>query len=154
MAYVILALLLPAPAAAALSVYRPGIALTDLGQGLQLLPLTESRLHEFGSAATVFEVGEDGEFSGYTIGVAELLGQLARHGDAAFVGAEFFGGLGTQWAVVHLVNQRIPQIFQGADAINQALRQLGVTAAAQADEFDTVGLGRFRSTEEWLPGNA
>jgi hypothetical protein len=52
MAYLIRALLLTTPAVDALSAIRPNIAVTDLGQGLNLLPLTPSRLREFGSNLT------------------------------------------------------------------------------------------------------
>lgn len=149
MAYVIRALVLTAPAAAALSVIRPDIAMTDLGQGLNLLPLTPSTLREFGTNAEVFEVGEDGEFDDYTVGVAEKLEQIAKKGDAAFVGAEFHGGSGTQWAIVHSANHE-PQVIKGLDAINQALRQLGAARVPPSDEFETVGLGRFRTTEDWI----
>ncbi len=34
-------------------------------------------------------------------------------------------------------------------ASNSALQSLGVRAAGRDDEFDTVGLGRFRRTESW-----
>lgn len=148
MAYVIRALLLTTPAAAALAAIRPDMTVTNLGQGLNLLPLPPSRLKEFGTNAEVFEVGENGEFDDYTAGVAEILEQIAKEGDAAFVGAEFHGGSGTQWAIVHSANHK-PQAIKGADAINQALRQLGVASVPPSDEFETIGLGRFRTTEDW-----
>ncbi|MGI8333634.1 hypothetical protein ACRYCC_27105 [Actinomadura scrupuli] len=34
--------------------------------------------------------------------------------------------------------------------ISQALRRLGVTKGNHHDEFDAVGLGRYRRTEAWL----
>ena len=44
-------------------------------------------------------------------------------------------------------------ITQGA--INRALRHLGVRAAATAvDEFDTVGLGLHRDTDDWVDDEA
>lgn len=36
------------------------------------------------------------------------------------------------------------------DAINRALRLLGVEARGEWDEFDTIGLGWHRDTDEWL----
>lgn len=40
------------------------------------------------------------------------------------------------------------------DAVNAALRWLGVTAADGRDEFATVGLDRNRDTEAWLDDDA
>lgn len=34
-------------------------------------------------------------------------------------------------------------------AISQAIRKLGIMAAEGKDEFDTVGLGRYRKTHRW-----
>lgn len=39
---------------------------------------------------------------------------------------------------------------RGSDAINQALKHLGVKKDDPKDEFDTVGLGRKRNTEKWI----
>lgn len=43
-----------------------------------------------------------------------------------------------------------------AGPINEALRLIGVTLAApDVDEFEAVGLARYRHTDDWLkmPGN-
>src|SRR5687768_17170248 len=59
--------------------------------------------------------------------------------------AEFFGGDGehacTLW--VDGESESIPDI-------NAVLVRFGVSAVPPKDAFDTVGLGRFRSTEGWL----
>jgi len=34
-------------------------------------------------------------------------------------------------------------------AINEALRALGVKASGMFDEFEAVGLGQHRDTDEW-----
>ncbi|MBU2664226.1 hypothetical protein KOI35_12055 [Actinoplanes bogorensis] len=64
----------------------------------------------------------------------------------AVVLTEYFGGVGDQWACVFVAGRR--QETDGT--INDALRVLGVRAAGDADEFDTVGLGRHRTTPEYL----
>ena len=96
MAYVIRALIVNALALDALSSLGHDIPVTDLGQGLSLVPVTKSRLKEFGSKERIFAVGEDGEFDDYTIGIAKTLGRISRQGAAAFIGPEFHGGSGTQ----------------------------------------------------------
>jgi hypothetical protein len=68
----------------------------------------------------------------------------------AYVEAEFFGGLGGQSAVVWQGGERILGPLHAADAINQALRVLGVSPAGAHDEFDAVDLGRHRKTAAWF----
>lgn len=65
----------------------------------------------------------------------------------AIIETDCFGGIGTQCAVA----------FEGEDrltpdqaSINQALAALGVRAASDRDEFDVIGLGRFRSHPDYL----
>ncbi|WP_203617651.1 hypothetical protein [Streptomyces bauhiniae] len=77
----------------------------------------------------------------------------------ARVEAEFFGGVGEQWATVWEGGAVVlgplhapegePLPAEGSP-ISRALRRLGVIAAAGEDEFATVGLGRCRDTEDWL----
>lgn len=63
--------------------------------------------------------------------------------------AEFWGGSGEQAHVLFKdgVAQGLPVVAK--DAINQALRILGILPGRHQDEFDAVGLGRFRDTQDW-----
>ena len=70
-------------------------------------------------------------------------------GALAYVEAEFFGGAGHQSAVGFLDGAVALGPVASRDAINQALRFLGVLPAGKQDEFDTVGLFRHRSTDAW-----
>ncbi len=66
----------------------------------------------------------------------------------AVVMTEYFGGVGEQWAATYRVPGLEPVV---AGSIDEALRVLGVTTATgEYDEFDTVGLGDFRSTPDHL----
>jgi hypothetical protein len=66
----------------------------------------------------------------------------------AVVMTEYFGGVGEQCAAAYRVPGLEPVV---AGSINEALRALGVTTAPdEYDEFDTVGLGHFRSTPDHL----
>lgn len=77
-----------------------------------------------------------------------IIHELSAEGPIAFVETDYFGGAGTQSATVWL--NRIKKDFNDIDAINQALKLIGVHADGYADEFDAVGLDRFRSNEDWL----
>jgi hypothetical protein len=77
--------------------------------------------------------------------VRELTGQLEPH--FAIIRTDYFGGLGEQWAAAY---QGERWMTRDNDSINHALAALGVTASPGLDAFDTVGLGRHRSSPEYL----
>ena len=82
--------------------------------------------------------------------IARLGEKLSAFGKVVYVEAEFFGGVGMQ-ANCLFENGRLvsgPAVHERA--INEALRFVGVKISGAIDEFDTVGLGRVRSTSEWL----
>jgi hypothetical protein len=65
---------------------------------------------------------------------------------------EYFGGMGSQGAAVFRDGELVfgPQAAE-LGPINNALAVLGVrTVPPAVDEFETVGLQRFGSNEEWL----
>ncbi len=77
----------------------------------------------------------------------------------AYLEAEYFGGASSETAQVwdgghvvlgplHLAENEPPPA--DGSPISQALRRLGVDKRDHHDEFDAVGLGRFRETDDWL----
>ncbi len=81
--------------------------------------------------------------------LALLCAELSSRGRIAYVEAESFGGQGEQAALLaedgKLVGE--PNVF--LNAINGALSFIGVKQGDAHDEFDAVGLGRERDTEQW-----
>jgi hypothetical protein len=77
---------------------------------------------------------------------------LSRGRAVVFVSAEFFGGVGEQAATLYRDGREERRFAAGYHAINEALAALGITAEPPNDAFDTLGLGRYRRTEEWLSG--
>ncbi|NUN47846.1 MAG: hypothetical protein HUU15_03335 [Candidatus Brocadiae bacterium] len=109
--------------------------------GLSLLPLVD-RVRE----------GIDRRFPEAGTGaMGHWLREVSSAGRLAYVGAEFWGGQGAQWSLVEERGE-ILLSSDSIDAINLALRLLGVVAEEGKDEFDTVGLGRHRRTERWAGG--
>lgn len=76
-------------------------------------------------------------------------GELSRGGAVAHVAAEFFGGVGEQSATLYCHGRVEREFNKGYQAINEALAALGITAESPRDAFDTLGLGRYRHTEDW-----
>ena len=93
-----------------------------------------------------------------TAGAEELAGRAALRGPVAYLEAEYFGGTGEQHAVLWRGGE--PRSFSSElpGAINIALGALGARRLPSGhegrlqDEFDSVGLGRHRHTEDWTPG--
>ena len=71
----------------------------------------------------------------------------------AYIEAEYFGGTGGQSAIMLDKSEKIVDIrFEdsGYGAINTVLKEFGVKKESNLDEWDTVGMLRHRSTEDWL----
>ncbi|UJW30437.1 MerR family transcriptional regulator [Saccharothrix sp. AJ9571] len=130
--------------------------IVPLCQHLWLLPMTDA----FFDAVTVLDAPEIDGFRETPAGFGSALAACSAKGPVAYVEAEFFGGDGTQVAQVwndgevvlgplHLAeDEPFPSI---GSPISRALRQLEVAKGEHLDEFDAVGLGRHRDTEDWLP---
>jgi len=86
---------------------------------------------------------------GVVLSLAAALTGAVDRGEAptfALVMTDYFGGVGDQWASAYVNGRRIPDVRH----VNDALRALGVQAIGEADEFDTVGLGKHRSSPDYL----
>jgi hypothetical protein len=103
----------------------------------------------------VSQVNEMGEIQSLpklqsvSTGTIWLAHQLSQYGKVAYLEAEFFGGIGGQTSAGWHNQELIFEVMQTHDAINQALRWLGVLRNNQQDEFDMIELGQHRATESW-----
>lgn len=134
------------------------VALCPLVQGFVLLPLTDSVTREIAAARN----SKDPDAADMAPGVAELAKELSLAGPVAYISTEFFGGEGGQDAMVWDAGQVKLLLSDGGDhgiawpnsPVSQALRTIGVIAEEGKDEFDTVGLGTHRSTDQWAAAHA
>ena len=96
-------------------------------------------------------------------GVAAVLAEASAAGPLAYVETDSFGGVGEQHAAVWergavvlgplasrtaWDDERLDLAPPEAQAINRALRRMGVTTRGGQDPFDALGLGRYRDTED------
>ncbi|WP_344870055.1 hypothetical protein [Deinococcus aetherius] len=131
--------------------FKHGLPTISLGHGIALIPLTDEVLDEqFGLSGP----GTSGAFWKSGAVLEAFLVEVSRLGRVAYVEADFFGGSGTQVAAVWQQGKCVmgPECSKGGGAINHALRLLGVPRSPGQDEFDEVGLGRFRHTADWGGG--
>lgn len=120
-----------------------------LAQGLAFLPLRDIDLDAFLSPPLD---GTPEGFSSLSAPLIDYLLTLSLKGPVAYVETDYFAGTGSQGAAVfrdgHLAMQ---PVTAHTGPINLALAFLGVKARhEQEDEFEAVGLNRFRHTEEWI----
>jgi len=115
-----------------------------LPQGKALVPFT-----------SVFRQAHGVDFLPLTDGAGaspcmlKLCSLASREGRIAYVEAEYFGGTGTQASMLWESGQAVGAPTVGDHAINAALHALGVVAEG-SDEFDALGLGRFRNVDDWV----
>jgi hypothetical protein len=126
----------------------------SLSQGFGLLPLVDAF-----AESVHLQLQDAGHqpvhpFDYLSESLASMGAQYSGFGDIAYIETEYFGGEGDQCAVVW----RDKTIVFGplsSDAntastktpISQALHLLGVQKGTEYDEFDALGLGRFRHTD-------
>jgi hypothetical protein len=125
-----------------------------------MLPMTDALF----DAVTVSGAPQlDGFWKAPAAGFGRALAACSTNGPVAYVEAEYFGGTGEQSAVVWDAGQVVLSHLHLAEKalipavgtpISQALRWLGVAKGVHQDEFDAVGLGRHRDTEDWLPSTS
>jgi hypothetical protein len=81
--------------------------------------------------------------------LAALVEQLSTAGPVAYVESNYWAGSGSEAAAVWNDGVLALHPLVAADAVNQALRRIGVSGGALDGEFTVLGLGRFRMTDDW-----
>jgi hypothetical protein len=120
-----------------------GARVIALSQRKALVPLTKSVRERHGiSFLPLTDEGLD-----IVPHSVEVLATRAKQ--IAYVESEFFGGQGTQAAAIWKEGSLVFGPVIADDAINQALRLLGVSKEDRIDEFDALDLNRHRDTEKW-----
>lgn len=145
---------------------------TELAPGLFIVPLDETRLDLLSDDAAPTYEG----FTHLNAALEAALLAKVGSADVLYVETQYFGGAGCQGAALLTggrvdwreiaVTRREPagrlswfrRAFRSGEVskpqqpsrtpINQGLSALGVRPGADRDEFDSVGLGRFRSLSD------
>jgi hypothetical protein len=116
--------------------------LVELGHDIEMLPLTETVRTQVG---VPFMPG-----GSIPAPVRDIIARASIRGEIAYIEAEFFGGTGAQVNILFQHGASVAGVAVGPREINRALQFLGVAASPGRDEFDTVGLGKHRDTEDWV----
>ena len=152
MAYTLQAFVLRSSVAGAATQSFSSAVVVPLEQGVSLIPLIDAFLLELEAqygASLNFEFEDLPTLNGSAAKWAE---QISHTGPLAYLAAEFFGGQGSQAAIGWQTGINAFGPLQAGHAINDVLRWLSIGSVGSMDEFDTLDLGRYRTTEEWATG--
>lgn len=137
---------------------------TELSFGLVIIPLDEQRLNDLA-------MSKEPAIDGFTYLTPLMAQEIAAvlGGPSLYVETEYFGGIGGQSAAHFEGGQLawcgaessetppagspLAELYEktsngGKSPINEGLSRLGVIRSDESDEFDQVGLQRFRSLED------
>jgi len=112
-----------------------------------LLPLTEENLQTLKISRLLlenfYEIIPDRQLDSFA-------GAISKYGTVAFIQANLFGSIGDQACMVWDDGDRI-LLEVSKNAINHAIMKIDRSSwnIAKGDKFESLDLGRFRSTQEW-----
>lgn len=120
----------------------------SLKQGVALVPMTGELFNEINN----YRVNNDlkgWEFLTKDV-EREILGKIGSD-MIAYIEVEFFGGVGGQTGVIWKDGKRVYEEYSKKNVVNSILQQFGVVKDKSSwDEFDSVGLGQHRDTDDWV----
>ncbi len=119
----------------------------DLNEQISMIPITAEIRQRLGIPLLPFD--EDSDLPSVPQSIAAICVQLCGRGLIAYVEASYCGGTGIQAFALYREGAAVGSPVVASDAINQALRAFSVRADGFRDEFEAVGLRRFRDTEDW-----
>jgi hypothetical protein len=127
---------------------RPEAPLVELTPDLLLVPLTDSLFD-----AICCETPSEDIEPFWRLNQMVLDAVLGCAGDAAigYFETDYFGGAGTQAAAVWKHRRSLVEPSDRGSPVNRMLAALGVKRSVSKDEFDSVGLGRFRTMDAFSP---
>jgi hypothetical protein len=127
-----------------------------LVQGLSLLPITDSLRKELSALPSTVENLQTTPLPELFDRLHELALKVSSESPVVYVSTQYFGGTGGRDALAWVNGSLVfgpttpgyDQVWPNS-SISQALRAIGVSADANKDEFDTIGLGNHRETHKW-----
>lgn len=116
-----------------------------LTQGFGMIFCTIELLDDIDSGA--IDEPDFPELDYFDTAVRDLMERYSFHTKLVYVETDYFGGIGTQAGVLYENGKIVIAPQSGEGTINTLLNKLGVLRLPDKDEFDTLGLGRYRHME-------
>jgi hypothetical protein len=136
----------------------PDALVVPLRDNVSLVPMTDELFDAVTDRTSVRPYG----FWKLPGGFDRMLASWSAVGPVGYVEAEYFGGVGSQRAVLWVAGELVLGPLHvdegepdpsGGSPVSQVLARLGIKRAGYRDEFEAVGLHQHRETEDWLPGS-
>lgn len=133
---------------------NPELTVVPLRQGIGIIPIPIGLNQAKGSQEFPFDPGKTFRFLDDWI--VQILKTTSYVGLIAYIEVDLFGGQGHQAAVLWkdgkitlgpLWDEKSPLRRR---PINRVLKRMGVKLEEHIDQFDAVGLGTHRFTDDWL----
>jgi len=133
----------------------PGAVVVPLWGNLSLVPMTDELFDAVTDRTSARPLG----FWKLPGGFDRTLASWSGVGPVGYVEAEFFGGVGSQRAVLWVAGEVAlgpvhvgegEPVAPAGSPISQLLAHLGIERAGDRDEFEVAGLDRHRGTDDWL----
>jgi hypothetical protein len=128
------------------NVYDKAISV-DMGQGVSLIPMTENLFDQINEGKVSADVGD---LVYMTENIEHKILTVIGARPFSYVEAEYFGGQGAQEAIIWQDGKRFQLLPSDQDRINHVLKYFGVVVDKGGDEFNALGFGRHRYTENWI----
>lgn len=87
------------------------------------------------------------ELDYFDASVKELMEQYSIRTKLVYVETDYFGGVGTQAGILYENGKPAAAPQSGEGTINALLKEIGVWRRPDTDEFDMLGLGKYRHME-------
>ncbi len=119
--------------------------LIELPQGYGMVLMTDKLLRDVEELAEVSDEIVFPELDRFTEAVRELMERYSFHTKLAYIETDYFGGAGTQGGVLYENGcaAAAPSVAE-TGVINALLSELGVWREPGKDEFDSLGLSKYR----------
>lgn len=119
-------------------------------QGFALLLNTDEFYDEVGKHAGGDALPYE-EFYKLSKRLADLCAESSTRGPVAYIETDYWGGEGEQAALLWEQGEVVYEPRKASSGpINDVLRRMGVERGEHLDEFDAVGLDRYRDNGDWI----
>ncbi len=127
--------------------FKNKIKIVPLLDGYSLIPLTEDTLKLINDDDEVFLING---YSNLSVKLYSILMQFSQIDKIGYIEAEYFGGEGSQSAILIENGKAVFESIRQQDSINILLKQMGVKKKFLKDRFEYIGLNKCKNTSDWL----
>lgn len=119
----------------------------DLNNGISMIPMTDELFDEINQMKHSSGISK---FEFLTENIEQKTIKIIGNQELAYVESDFFGGEGGHIGILWRNGKREILTEFDKNSMNKILKLLGVNRTLLKDEFEIVGLGENRHTEDWI----